>query len=222
MRVQVEPEANGLRVLFVIEPAVYYGIFQFPGAERFTYSRLVQVANYVSQSPYNATEVEHDRQLLMRFFQQTGYFQAQVSTELKIDTQHGIVNVLFHSDLGRKAKFGIIDIAGLPPAAIRRSAASSHHAVCQVRGAAIRNGKSYNRSTLNKATNYIQSRLQKEGFLAAQVKLEGAEYHADTNRADIHFSVKPGAKTQVQIAGRTSLAVDEEGFAARVPGRRRG
>ncbi len=115
VRVQVEPEAKGLRVLFVIEPAVYYGIFQFPGAERFPYSRLVQVANYTSQSPYNASEIEHDRQLLVRFFQQTGYFQAKVSTTLKIDTQDEIVNVLFHSDLGRKAKFGTVDIAGLPP-----------------------------------------------------------------------------------------------------------
>ncbi len=49
VRVQVEPEAKGLRVLFVVEPAVYYGIFHFPGAERFNYSRLVQVTNYNSQ-----------------------------------------------------------------------------------------------------------------------------------------------------------------------------
>ncbi len=54
---------------------------------------------------------------------------------------------------------------------------------------------------MNKAINYLQSHLQKEGFLAAQVKLEGAEYHADTNRADIHFSVNPGVKTKVEIAG---------------------
>ena len=31
VRVQVEPEAKGLRVLFVIEPAVYYGIFRVSG-----------------------------------------------------------------------------------------------------------------------------------------------------------------------------------------------
>ena len=201
VRVHVEPEAKGLRVLFVIEPAVYYGIFQFPGAERFAYPRLVQVANYVSQSPYNATEVEHDRRSLMRFFQQTGYFQAQVSTELKIDVQHEIVNVIFHSDLGRRAKFGAIDIAGLPPA---QSTDLEHRLTTlftRLRGAAIRNGKTYNRATLNRATNYIEDRLRKDGFLAAQVKLEGAEYHADTNRADIHFSVNPGAKTHVLIAG---------------------
>ena len=146
MRVQVEPEAKGLRVLFVVEPAVYYGIFQFPGAERFNYSRLVQVANYVSQSPYNATEVERDRQLLMRFFEQTGYFQAQASTELQVDSQHGIVNVLFHSDLGPKAKFGDIEIAGLPPAESTDLQHRLATLLARFRGAAIRNGKTYNRS----------------------------------------------------------------------------
>ncbi len=201
VRVRVEPEATGLRVLSVVEPAVYYGIFQFPGAERFPYSRLVQVSNYVSQAPYNASEVEHDRKDLIRFFQQTGYFQAEVSTELKIDTQHKIVNVLFHSDLGRKAKFGIIDISGLPSPQSTDLQLRLTSFFARIRGAAIRKGKTYSHTTLNKATNYIQTRLQKDGFLAAQVKLEGAEYHADTNRADIHFSVNPGAKTHVLIAG---------------------
>ena len=77
VRVHVEPEAKGLRVLFVIEPAVYYGIFQFPGAERFAYPRLVQVANYVSQSPYNATEVEHDRQSLDALLSADGLFSGE-------------------------------------------------------------------------------------------------------------------------------------------------
>ena len=101
-----------------------------------------------------------------------------------------------------KAKFGAIDIAGLPPA---ESADLQHRLttlLARIRGAAIREGKTYNRIHAEQGDRtIIQSRLQKDGFLAAQVKLEGAEYHADTNRADIHFSVKPGAKTHVQIAG---------------------
>lgn len=201
VRIQVSPEAQGLSVLFVLEPAVYYGIFQFPGAERFNYARLVQVANYVSQAPYNATDVEHDRQSLTRFFQQEGYFQAQVTTELKTDTQHRFVNVLFHSTLGRKAKFGAIDIAGLSPSEAKEMQDRLSSPFALIRGAAIRNGKTFRRSALNKATNYLQLRLQKQGYLAAQVKLIGAEYHADTNHADIHFSVNPGLKTHVQIAG---------------------
>jgi outer membrane protein assembly factor BamA len=43
--------------------------------------------------------------------------------------------------------------------------------------------------------------LQKHGRLSAQVKLAGAEYHADTNRADIHFSIDAGPSTVVAIQG---------------------
>ena len=201
VRVKVDPEADGVRVLFVIEPAVYYGMFEFPAPAGFPYSRLVQVANYTSQAPYNATEVEQNRQSLVRFFQEAGYFQAQVTTELKIDSRHGIASVVFRSNLGPKAKFGSIDINGLPPSETSDMQHRLTTIMARARGAAIRNGKTYNRSTLNKASNYIQSRLGKEGFLAAQVKLQGAEYHADTNRADVQFNVSPGAKTNVEIAG---------------------
>ncbi|HEY2472799.1 MAG TPA: POTRA domain-containing protein [Terracidiphilus sp.] len=201
VRIEVEPEARGLRLFFVLEPAVYYGIFQFPGAERFPYSRLVQVANYSTQTPYNAAEVERDRQRLARFFQQDGYFKAQVTTELNRDSEHGVVSVVFHSVLGKKAKFGTIDIAGLPPPETADLQHRLTTPLTRLHGAAIRPGKTYKHSTLNKATTYLQGQLQKEGFLAAQVKLAGAEYHADTNRADIHFSATAGAKTHVQIAG---------------------
>ena len=201
VRIQVEPEAKGLRVLFVLEPAVYYGIFQFPGAERFAYSRLVQVSNYTAQTPYDAATVERDRQRMLRFFQQEGYFQAQVTTILQTDTKHGVVNVIFHSTLGRKAKFGDVLIAGAPPDKAEDLKGHLHSIIARARGAAIRKGKRYNRATLNKATNYLQSRLQGDGYLAAQVKLAGAEYHANTNHADIHFDVNPGLKTHVQIAG---------------------
>jgi outer membrane protein assembly factor BamA len=201
VRVQVEPDASGIHVLFVIEPAVYYGIFEFPGAERFSYSRLVQISNYESQSPYNATEIERDRQSLLKFFEQSGYFQAQISTELHADQQHGIVNVLFHSDLGRNAKFGTTEIEGLPSAQATDLEHRLTTLLARLRGAAIREGKTYHRSTLDKATKYLEARLQKEGFLGAQVKLGGAEYHDGTNRADIHFTVKAGAQTHVEIAG---------------------
>lgn len=201
VRAQVEPDADGVRVSFILEPADYYGIFEFPGAERFAYSRLVQVANYQSQTPYDAAEIESDRLLLTKFFRQEGYFQAQVTTELKVDQQHGIVNVVFHSNLGRAAKFGDIDISGVPGDDSADLAHRLTTLLARLRGAAVRKGKTYHHSTLNKATQYIQSRLQKVGYLGAQVKLDGAEYHADTNRADIHFNVKAGHKTTVEIAG---------------------
>jgi outer membrane protein assembly factor BamA len=201
VRVQVVPDPNGLRVLFILEPAVYFGIFQFPGAERFTYSRLLQVANYPIQTAFNANDVEQDRQNLVTFFRQQGYFLATVDREIKVDSGNEIANVIFRVALGVRAKFGSIDIEGAPADDAAQLRAKLATFVARARGAAIRPGKTYSRGRLTRAAQYLQSILQKQGYLGAQVKPGGAEYHADTNRADIRFAVSPGVLTHVDIQG---------------------
>ena len=43
VRVEVIPEIQGLRLNFVLEPAWYVGVVEFPGAERFSYTRLLHL-----------------------------------------------------------------------------------------------------------------------------------------------------------------------------------
>ncbi len=201
VRVQAEPLPDGVRVLLVLEPAIYFGIFEFPGAGRFAYSQLLQIANYPVQTPFNAADVEQDRQSLQTFFRQGGYFQAEVKPEIKVDAAHAIANVAFHVTPGPRAKFGVVDLDGAPvdeDAQLKRRLTTL---LARARGGAIIEGKAYRRSALNKAARSLQSALEKQGFLGAQVKLTGAEYHADTNSADIHFKITPGEKTHVEIAG---------------------
>ena len=201
VQLQVTPEASGIGVVFILEPAVYVGIFQFPGAERFPYSRLIQVSNYQAQAPYNADDLQQDTQGLLRFFRQEGYFKATVQPETQVDAQRGLANFIFHVTLNRRAKFGNIVIADASPqeAAVLNKDLKTFWALAH--GSAIRPGKSYSRSTLLRATTYLQNRMAKQGYLAAQVRLSGAEYHEDTNRADIHFDVKPGPVIHVQVEG---------------------
>jgi outer membrane protein insertion porin family len=201
VQLQVDPEADGVRILMILEPAVWFGLFQFPGAERFAYSRLMQAANFPPQAPYNTDDVERDRQSLLKFFQQEGYFQAEVQPETKVDVQRGLANVFFHVALKRHAKFGNIIIADTTPEEAAKLDKALQTLWARGRGAAIRPGKAYHRSTLSRAMNYLQSQLAKHDRLAAQVKLTGAEYHADTNRADIHLEVKSGPLIHVQVEG---------------------
>ncbi len=201
VRIQVDPEANGVRVQFILEPADYFGVFEFPGAERFPYSRLIQVANYPTQTPYSAGQVEQGRQSLLNFYQQEGYFQAEVSSNLKVDAAHAVTDIEFPAKLGRHAKFGEVVIAGLPNDQQQQLQQSLKSLLARARTVAIRPGKTYHHSTLTKATQYLQTELQKKGLLGAQVTLAGAEYHADSNRADIHFDVKPGPEIRVDITG---------------------
>jgi len=201
VRIRVDPESNGVRSRFVLEPAVYIGIFQFPGAEQFPYSRLIQVANYPVQAPFDAAEIERDRKSLLNFYRQSGFFQAEVRSDVKVDQKRQIANVSFAATLGPRAKFGEIFIDGVPPAEQERLRASLQTTMARARTVAIRPGKRYRRSTIGKAATYLQAELEKKGQLNAQVKLAGAEYHADTNRADIHFNIVPGPTIKVDIQG---------------------
>jgi outer membrane protein assembly factor BamA len=198
---QVEPEANGVRLVFVLEPAVYFGIFDFPGAKRFPYSQLIQAANYPMQEAFNPVEVDADRTSLTTFFQREGYFGASVDAKIAVDFANAIANVQFNSQLGKRANFGTIDLEGAPA----NQAPQLEHELttfsARLRGAAIRPGKTYHHSTLDRATRYLQSSLEKEDYLGAQVKLSGAEFIATTNRADIHFNIDSGPVTHVKIEG---------------------
>jgi outer membrane protein insertion porin family len=201
VQLQVSPEAEGVRVLMILEPAVYFGIFEFPGAERFAYSRLVQIANFPPEAPFNAGDIQRDQDSLLKFFQQEGYFKAEVKPEVKVDAAHSLANITFHVTLNRRAKFGEIKIVDATPEEAAILSAKLKTLLARARGAAIRPGKNYRRATLNNATRYLQTQLEKHDRLAAQVKLEGAAYNAETNRADIEFSIKPGPQIHVDIEG---------------------
>jgi outer membrane protein insertion porin family len=201
IQLQVQPEADGIRILLVLEPAVYFGIFEFPGAERFPYSRLVQVSNYPPQGPFNRGEIQRDSDYLMNFFRQRGFFQVQVDPEVKIDSTHDLANVLFHTTLNKNAKFGNVAIEGTSDQQAAALADNLHGFKARVRGAAIRPGKTYRLSNITNANKYLQSKLEKQGYLAAKVQPHGADYHADTNRADIHFNVHTGPVIHVDIKG---------------------
>jgi len=201
VRIQVEPTAAGVEVLFVLDPAIYFGIFEFPGAEHFAYSQLVQIANYPTQTPFNAGDVEQDRKNLVAFFQQEGYFEAAATAQVEVDAANALANIAFHVTLGRNARFGSITIEDATPSDQAQLQHKLTTLMARLRGAGICPGKAYHHSALRKATAYLQATLQKQGYLGAEVKLKGAQYNAATNRADIYFTVNPGELTQVQVNG---------------------
>ena len=201
VQLQVEPEASGVRLLMVVEPALWFGLFAFPGAESFPYSKLVQIANYPPQAPYNAGDIERDRDALLRFFQQEGYFQAEVVPKINTDAGNDLVNMDFQVKLGHRAKFGTVTIANTTPEEAAKLSASLKGKIARARGAAIRPGKTYRHANLNNATQYLQQRLEKEDRLDAKVTLAGAAYSADNNRADIRFDVTVGPIDHVKVKG---------------------
>ena len=113
VELEVKPQASGLQLTFVLQPALYYGIVEFPGADKkFTYTRLLQVVNVPDQEPYAEKSVEDGASALLQFLQKTGYFDAQVKTETRFDEQHQLANIIYHVTLNKRAKVGRVTVNG--------------------------------------------------------------------------------------------------------------
>ena len=202
VRVAVEPEADGVQVTFVLQPAIYVGMYEFPGAlKEFTYPRLLQVSNYNAQSPYSALDVQQAQDALERFFRQRGYFQAEVSPEVVDIPGRSLVNIVFHTDLGIRARFGKIELQGATPQETAFLQAKLHSLMAKIEGESLKTGMLYSYDRLERATRRMRSALINQDYLSGSVKLVSAEYDPNTNRADIVFHVTTGQFVKVRTTG---------------------
>jgi outer membrane protein assembly factor BamA len=202
VEVQVTPAAEGVHVVFVLKPAYYFGVFTFPKAEKtFSYTRLLQAANYSKQEPFTQEKVEEAESNLLAFFHRTGFFMATVEPKLQTDQVHGVVNVEYDINLKRRAKFGDVIIAGVSGPQTRKLAGSLRSLRARIKGAYIKPGKAYSLKRLNAATTFLQQQLGSQHYLAGRVKLVSTLYDPKTNRTDIKYDVREGRKIEIKLAG---------------------
>ena len=200
--VVVTPEATGLRVAFVAQPAFYVGIIYFPGAvKEFNYPRLLQVVNYPAQEPYEERRVKDAVPALQRFFADNGYFTARVQSETKLDEAHQLADLIFHVSLNKKAKFGRVEVTGPPQKEAARLEQALRSSRARLKGAYLKTGKPYDAKRLETATSFLRDYLGKENQLASQVLLRQPQYDPETNRADVAFQVTLGPTVVVRVVG---------------------
>ena len=202
VRVEVRPEAEGLRVMFVLEPAYYYGLIRFPGLTKtFTYTRLLQVVNLPDQEVFEQKSITTAQTSLLDFLHKNGYFDAKVNPKVKLDAAHGIANVDFEVDLGKKARIGEISIDGVSPDETARLQSRLRSFHSRLTGATLKPGKPYDPKRLDAATKLLKDDLAKRGYLASRLHIDMTKYHADTHHADVALQVDERNKIDITIAG---------------------
>src|SRR5260370_11271817 len=191
--VSVLPEPSGLRLNFLLEPAYFLGIVDFPGVVKdFSYTRLLQVVNLPDEDPYDRARIPVAETALQNFLQKNGYFQAKIQTKSEIDDAHQLVNVSFSVELGKQARIGTIDLQ-------RPDSSESFrplHAVRSLRarfsGGLLKSGKPYTPERMSAATVLIKRMLSQQRHLASSIQQNPPQYHAETNRVDVSFKIAVG------------------------------
>src|SRR5215469_2459560 len=160
VKAAVVPEVGGLRVLFLLEPAYYLGIVEFPEATKlFSYTRLLQVANLSDEDPYDPSRIPDALSALRDFFHRNGYFQAEVHGEPAIDDAHELVNVTFAIRVGKRAKISTVNINGAEDGERLRLLHAVHSLRARLSRGLLKAGKPYSRERLSAATTLIKKAL---------------------------------------------------------------
>ena len=202
VEVDVKPDPGGLRVTFTLEPALYFGVFDFPGAtKRFSYTRLLQVVDIPNQTPFKQGVVSKANENLHQFFVSAGFFQAEVQPEPQFDETHLLANVVFHVNLGKRAKVGNVEVRGPEPAEANRLLRTTRSLRAAATGASLKPGKSYTPRRIDSAVALMNRDLANHHHLASKVHLDQSSYHSDTNHADLVIDARPGPVVKVRVVG---------------------
>jgi outer membrane protein insertion porin family len=202
VELKVQPDPSGLKLTFVLEPSYYIGTINFPGATKaFSYSRLLQVVNLPDQSVYQKTQMPEIEGTLMKFLQDNGYFLAKVNTEVRLNDEHQLANIIFHVQLGKHARIGKVEVRGSTSQEDRRLEKTMRSLRARFTGALLKRGKPYSPTHIKAAVALLKKELSKEHHPASKVTVNDPEYHADTNKADIAINVDTGPEVQIRVAG---------------------
>jgi outer membrane protein insertion porin family len=202
VELKVQPDAAGLKLTFVLEPSYYVGMLKFPGATRyFTYSRLLQVVNLPDQSTFQQDQLATAESALVKFFQDNGFFQAKVRTDVQLDDANQLAHITFQVEPGKHAHIGKVEVRGSTPAENRRLEGVMRSLRALLTGALLKHGKPYSPRRIQAATALLRKELAKEKLPANKIVISPPEYHSDTNLADVAINVDTGPVIEIRVVG---------------------
>lgn len=202
VQVSLEPVQDGLRVLFILQPADYVGIIQFDGVGiQAPYTALLQAVNIPEQSPYVPELESQGQKGLLAYFRARGFFQAEITPEIRRDEPHHIVNLIFHCTLNRQAKVGTINFEGLSQDQGDVVRKSLHGLLAKIKRVTLKPGQKYSEPRIARSIPFIRDRLRKQNQLAPAIRISAPRYDPETNVADVQFVLTPGLKVSVQLMG---------------------
>ena len=200
--VTVVPDPSGLRLNFLLEPAYYLGMINFPGATKvFPYIRLLQIANLPDEDPYDKARVALAQEALQKFLKHNGYFQATIQTNSKIDDTHQLVDVAFEIKLGKQARVASVTIEGVNGTEDAHLQHSLRSLRARFSGGLLKPGKPYGTERIKEATAIMRKTLSRQRHLASHVQENPPQYHPENNLVDVSFKVDVGPVVTVRVTG---------------------
>jgi outer membrane protein insertion porin family len=201
VQVSIQFTPDGLRVLFLLPPVYKVGLITFPGARKAaSYTQMLQAVNIPLDAPFVKDELSDKEDALQKYFATQGYFAAAVSSSIKVDDAHRLVNIAFECDMHSRAKVGEVNIEGVTP----QEAADIQHTLTSLSSkisfTSLKPGVAYSGTRIDKSLDRLRSHFRKQGRLAPNVRMNPT-YDSETNRVNLALTIDPGPTVAIKVEG---------------------
>jgi outer membrane protein assembly complex protein YaeT len=193
VQVQAQRSPQGeLVLIFDARENYFFGSIRVEGAPaRPSDTQLVGASRLALGEKFTEDKMKAAMGGMQRVLQDAGYYRAVIQTRYEWTALDQQVKVLFAVTRGQPARVGAISMSGnggLTPEEFSKTAK-------------LHPGQRVSDGLASRAMQRVRKRLQKRGFLEAQVTLTQRSYHPETNALDYTFEIVRGPVVAVTVEG---------------------
>jgi outer membrane protein insertion porin family len=185
-------EPGGLALIFRGAPRMFIGTSNVYGAVGSTMNTQLDRASQLTPGT-RFTQEKMDRAFaqMRETLAENGYHQPTITPALTRHPADQLVDIVFHVTSGAQARVGKIAVTGDSGMSVEEFRRYAH----------LRSGAHVDHDTVNRALESVLKHYQNQNRLEADVKLESAEYDADTRTMNYRFSATRGPVVKVLVDG---------------------
>jgi len=207
VRMRVEDFEGGVRVVFVVSERPFVRDIDFTGNKKLTTNTLQEKVDLKLGSVYNPVDVQRAREKLKEYYEEEGYFEAQITPEVE-KFADGDVRVAFVINEGRRITIEQVVIEGNEGLSARDIKTVM---VVQEREYFILRG-TVQRQKLEEDIDRILALYNDHGFIQARVESHDIAVDRERARVIITIRVVEGPRyhvDQITVTGVTLLPESE-------------
>lgn len=192
LKVDGSREGNGVALTFSGKGRMFIGTVTVYGAKGSTVNtQLDRASRLAAGARFSQEQLPQAVNRMRQTLADNGFHEPTIQYTLKPLDGEQLVDIDFQVTSGPQARVGKVEVTGKPEMSMESFRRYAH----------LREGKTVDRDTVNRALSGVLKHYQKQDRLEAEIKLESQNYDPATKRIDFRFSVSRGPVVRLKITG---------------------
>jgi outer membrane protein insertion porin family len=192
IRVTSAPEADGLRIDFIVRRNFYYNVVRIQGLKPPpTVPAGIAALRLGLGQPFRESGFQEAIERLRETLRNDGLYQAKITWMLNPHEDTRQMDVTVTVDPGPRARLGDIAVTNKTPYSDRQI----------LHRAKISKKKELTAALLSRASDKLRKYLVDQGYLGAGVVITRGDYDPKLNRVPLKFDVTAGPRVRIEVSG---------------------